>query len=95
MTGWCLLCLNKINVYLAYDGKMVKLYVDAKLVGSSSAKGAIDSRSILNIGQRNSAIHNGKLDAFKGRIDDIQIYNRALTAEDIIRKYENGTTQSI
>jgi hypothetical protein len=83
------------HVYLTYDGIAVKLYVDGQLRDSRLAEGLIDSAPILNIGQRNAAVYNGTANTFKGRLDDIQIYNKALTADEIIRKFENGTTQPL
>jgi hypothetical protein len=82
------------HVYLTYDGARVKLYVDGKLKDSKPATGPIDSAPVLHIGQRN-ATDNAAVDFFKGRLDDIQIYNRALTADEVRKKYKNGTTQSL
>lgn len=83
------------HVFLTYDGIAMKLHVDGQLKDSLPAEGSIDSAPILNIGQRNAAINNGSANTFKGRLDDIQIYNKALTTDEILKKYENGTTQSL
>ncbi|HFD32418.1 MAG TPA: LamG domain-containing protein [Gammaproteobacteria bacterium] len=83
------------HVYLTYDGATMNLYVDGQLKDSYPVSGVIDSQPVLNIGQRNAAVNNGTADTFKGRLDDIQIYNKALTPEQIMKKYENGTTQPL
>jgi hypothetical protein len=83
------------HLYLTYDGAQMKLYVDAQLKDAHPVAGSIDSAPILNIGQRNASVNNGRANTFKGRLDDIQVYNKALTADEIKRKYANGTTQSL
>jgi hypothetical protein len=83
------------HIYLTYDGTAVRLYIDAQLKDSYPISGALDSAPILNIGQRNSAIYGGTAAFFKGRLDDIQIYNKALSAEEVAAKFHNGTTQSL
>jgi len=81
------------HVYLTYDGVTMKLYVDGQLKDSHPAAGPIDSAPVFHIGQLNAT--DGAGNAFEGRLDDIQIYNRALAAEEIGKKYKNGTTQSL
>ena len=83
------------HIYLTYNGVAMKLYVDGQLKDSHPVSGTIDSASVLNIGQHNGAVYSGTSDSFKGRLDDIQIYNKALTLEQIMKKYENGTTQPL
>jgi len=83
------------HVYLTYDGAEMKLYVDGRNKDSRPAAGPIDSAPVLNIGYCNATGNDGEGSAFEGRLDDIQIYNRALTAEEIGKKFKNGTTQSL
>ncbi len=83
------------HLYLTYDGMQMKLYVDAQLKDVHQVAGSVDSAPILNIGQRNALVNNGRANTFKGLIDDIQVYKKALTADEIMRKYANGTTQSL
>lgn len=82
------------HIYMTYDGHAMNLYVDGTLKDNHSVSGVIDSAAVLNIGQHD-AINNGTAHTFKGKIDDIQIYNKALSSEEILTKFNNGTTQSL
>lgn len=83
------------HIYLTYDGSRMSLYVDGQQKDSHLASGVIESTPVINIGQRNAAVNAGTADTFKGRLDDIQIYNKALKTEQILKKFENGTTQPL
>jgi len=62
-----------------YDGTTVKVYVNGVLAGSAPASGSIGvSGSPLSIG--GTAAYG---EYFNGRIDDVRIYNRALSAAEI------------
>ncbi|HEX7862769.1 MAG TPA: LamG-like jellyroll fold domain-containing protein [Verrucomicrobiae bacterium] len=62
-----------------YDGAAVRLYVNGQQVGSVSVTGSIQTSTLpLRIG--------GNLvwgEYFAGRIDDVRIYNRALTSSEV------------
>jgi hypothetical protein len=67
--------------YLAatFDGATLRLYVNGVSVGSSTLSGsAAVSASALRIG--GNTVWN---EFFQGRIDEVRIYNRALTAAEI------------
>jgi hypothetical protein len=62
-----------------YDGATLRLYVDGVQVGSRPMTGAmVTSTGVLRIG--GNSVWG---EFFQGRIDEIRIYNRALTAEQI------------
>lgn len=62
-----------------YDGTTLRLYVNGGQVGSQAASGAIQvSTGLLRLG--GNAVWGEWL---AGRIDDVRIYNRALTAAEI------------
>jgi hypothetical protein len=67
-------------VALTYDGSQVALYVDGKLVDCSEAPsdGPPLSEGELQIGGESEA---GEF--FRGRIDEVRIYNRALSRDEI------------
>jgi hypothetical protein len=67
------------HLALTYDGATVRLFVNGVQVSSTSASGPIAvSTGVLRLG----AAPNGS-DFFRGLIDDVRIYNRALTATQI------------
>ncbi len=63
-----------------YDGTNLRLYVDGNLVGTQAATGSISvSTGVLRIGGNN--VWPGEF--FQGRIDEVRVYNRALTQGQI------------
>jgi chitodextrinase len=61
-----------------HDGSVVRLYVDGALVGSTPATGKIRTSSnplVLGTGG------NGEL--FAGQLDDVRVYNRALSLDEL------------
>ena len=62
-----------------YDGANLKFYVNGTLISTTAATGAIDtSTGVLRIG--GNSIFG---EYFKGLIDEVRIYNRALSAAEI------------
>ncbi len=59
-----------------------KLYVDGALVGTGVAQAA-NGTGDLWFAQANSATAPGYVDSFNGAIDDVRIYNRALSEAEI------------
>lgn len=74
------------HVAYVYDGANAQLYVDGVGGTLSSVSGALARhKSPLFIGSR------GKADYLRGSLDDIRVYRRALTAEEIVALF-NGTS---
>ena len=72
------------HVVFAADSSGRKLYLNGVLVASlSTALGDHQGRSYLSIGSG----HDGYIGYFHGLIDDIRIYNRALSAADVAALY--------
>jgi len=73
-----------------YDGSTVRFYVDGQVVGTSDEANSI----LLSQDPCGLAIGN-KPDAndrpFKGTIDDVRVYNRALTAAEVAWLASGGT----
>ena len=67
------------HVAMTYNGSALQLYVDGVAKNSKSASGS------LNINSRNLYIgsNDAKKKVFDGVIDEVAIYNRTLTAEEI------------
>ena len=74
------LSANKwVHLVGTYDGSTMKLYVNGSQVSSQQQAGGIDvTNGVLRIGGNS---YWGEF--FKGRIDEIRIYNRALSATEI------------
>ncbi|MDB4738086.1 LamG domain-containing protein, partial [Verrucomicrobiales bacterium] len=70
---WHLVCAT-------YDGKAIKLYADGQEIGSVQASGAIDTR-----GEAPAYIgsYKGMNGFYKGGVDDVRLYNRALSSEEV------------
>ncbi|MDO8429065.1 MAG: DUF2341 domain-containing protein, partial [Candidatus Daviesbacteria bacterium] len=72
------------HVVGTYDGTTMKLYVDGVLDSELARSGAINSNSgSLTIGAWNS----GSTAWFNGKLDDMRIYNRALSAGEVSQLY--------
>jgi beta-galactosidase len=64
-----------------YDGSQVKLYVNGGLVGTADYEGPIDINTYpVNIGRNSEATNR----LYNGAIDEVRIYNRALSAGEIL-----------
>jgi fructan beta-fructosidase len=63
-----------------YDGKALGFYVDGKEIGTTKATG-----DIMTSGEASAYIGSakGSEEYFNGGIDDVRIYNRALSADEI------------
>jgi hypothetical protein len=65
-----------------YDGSQLKLYVDGELKAGSSHTGSIGSSTYnVNIGRNSEATDR----LYNGLIDDVRIYNYALSANEILQ----------
>jgi len=66
-----------------YDGATLKLYQDGVLVNQTATTGSIDTNTTtLNIGRQPSGAGR-----FSGIIDEVKIYNRALTDAEVLSHY--------
>ncbi len=72
-----------------WDGSIIRLYVDGVEVNSTAKTGAISaSATEITIGTYNADLTAGY---FKGLIDEVDIYNRALSASEIQAIYNAGS----
>jgi hypothetical protein len=60
------------HLALVYDGKTIRRYVDGRPAGTRAYAGALGGGSTLRIG-----------DGYRGRLDELRLYDRALTAAEI------------
>ncbi len=88
-----LLVLDSLyNVTVRYDGSDFEVYLNGELDAFSSTSGSMLATDInLTIGQVLPTVQDYN---FKGVLDDIRIYNYALSLADIIALYQPGTSVS-
>jgi Ca2+-binding RTX toxin-like protein len=79
--GTAALTLNTwTHIAVTYDGANLRFYVNGVLRGTTARTGNIASNNgAVRIGGNNSSLQ----EFFRGLIDDVRIYNRALTAAQI------------
>jgi len=71
-------------VYM-YDGTQISIYIDGAFKGSKTL--SAENVSLNYLGATAGASNN----FFSGLIDEVKIYNRALTAPEIAARYNSGT----
>ncbi|MEE8476114.1 MAG: LamG domain-containing protein [Myxococcota bacterium] len=70
-----------MHIAATYDGNDIKLYVNGVLDGQASASTVLDGKDApLSIGATSTGA-----DAFQGALDDVRLYNYALTEPEIQR----------
>jgi len=79
------------HIVVSFDrGNNVAAYIDGNIEGAkaiSSIQGSVTSPIDLYIGD--SSLNPGT-SYFKGSIDDVRIYNKALTSDEVTRLYNSG-----
>ena len=76
------------NFCFTYDGSTIKLYLNASLLGSSAHTGTINNSGIGRI----SGYDNNN-ESWNGNISTFSIYNRALTAAEVLQNYNATKTR--
>ncbi|MEI7620398.1 MAG: LamG-like jellyroll fold domain-containing protein [Candidatus Falkowbacteria bacterium] len=75
------------HLAMTYDGSMFRLYVNGSEASSTPMTGAIKvNNRLVCIGS-----DCGLQKFFNGRIDEVAIYNRALSSAEILDRYNRGT----
>ncbi len=85
---------NNVWHHLAgtYDGTNLKLYIDGTLEVTTAYTGSI-ANSVFSVNIGRNTQETGRF--YKGAIDDVRIYNRALTQDEIAAIYADKTTGKI
>jgi hypothetical protein len=81
-----------VHAVLIYDSTTVKIYKDAVEVGSWARSGSLDVSSSVSVYIGNNPGPNPK--PFDGLIDDVRVYDRALTPSEVQTLYD-GTPPAI
>ena len=78
------------------SGDFIKLYINGALDSLSAAaySGTISYNAGKNLFVGREAAYAGSASYFKGTIDDVRIYNRALSVQEVQRLYNMGHTGS-
>ena len=83
------------HIILTRSGSTLKFYIDGELVGTEINSNTLDFNSCpLYIGARvNTGCASGFQDYFDGKIDEVKIYNYALTEEQVKNDYNGGAVR--
>lgn len=73
------------HITLLYDGSEIQLYLNANLIDTTSYSGDVGGGNSLELGGSQSG------EPFDGKIDDVRIYDFALTQPEIQQLYRYGT----
>ncbi|MBN3036556.1 MAG: carboxypeptidase regulatory-like domain-containing protein [Bacteroidales bacterium] len=77
---------------MTYDGQYARLYVNGQYVDSEQHSGSITTSNYdLNIGCNSY----NQTDRFEGKIDDVRIFNRALSLEELHALFTEGGLSSV
>ncbi len=96
ITGTTTFAINTwYHVVGVYDGSFTRLYVngasDATAVAASGSLGTANRQFYIGCGSNNP---NGQRNYFDGSIDDVRVYNRALTSGEVTTLY-GGSVQPL
>ena len=70
---------NWVQIVATYDGQALALYQDGLFVGQANRSGTFGTGKMW-IGRDDNG---GPIDVFRGLIDDVRIYNRALSSNEV------------
>lgn len=85
------LSINKwYFVSVTYDSSNVRFYVNGTQVSSFAQTAAMASNTTLVSIGRTIRPHNTNFGEFQGNLDDVRIYNRALSAQEVSQLYNLG-----
>ena len=79
-----------VHVVGTYDGSTIKVYVNGVLDGSTPATGAIANATDMRVGDTYDDTR-----FFLGAIDDVRIYNVALTSAQVAQLYGKQVSQTV
>ena len=73
------------HVASTYDGTILRLYVDGRLVGTRPLSKRIDAGGHFWLGRSDGEIIYTKNAHFRGKMTEVRVYNRVLTPEEVVR----------
>ena len=72
------------HVALTWDGGNYVVYVNGEEKANGSYTGLDALNTVADIGNDGRADDTGRTEAFNGLLDDVRIYDRALSADDVL-----------
>ena len=72
-----------VHMAVVRENGVVRFYIDAKESGGGDNPTNFDNAGIMRIGSNRRPADNFTMNPFEGFLDDVRIYNRALSAEEI------------
>ena len=72
------------------DESTARIFIDGVQVGSTAKSANVSSSNLMNIGDRGDTVPS-----FDGKIDDLRIYDRALSRPEIEALYNRTSTQKV
>ena len=82
---------NWHHVVCTYSNKVLQLYYDGQLLEEKVTQNALDIADGKEFVIGNNDVIHGSTHNYDGAMDDIQLYNRVLTAEEIADEYARRT----
>ena len=76
-------------VTMVHDGTNNLIYINGQLVNSVAAPGTLNATA-KTLGMGNNPVEGGQY--FKGALDELKIYNKALIAKEVSNLYDKSTT---
>ncbi|WP_281225804.1 LamG domain-containing protein [Flavobacterium aquiphilum] len=76
------------NYVVTYDGNTSKIYRNGVLIKSSTAKKKLTSGNVFSIGRMNGSV------SINADIDDLKIYNVALTEKEVLALYKGNLSMA-
>jgi hypothetical protein len=75
---------------VTYDGSIIRLYVDGVEIGTKSTTATPETNTSypLRIGANSNP--DGNVNYFKGEIDEVRVWNRAITSTEVSDQYNLG-----
>jgi hypothetical protein len=79
---------------MTIDAKNIAYYLDGKLIDSAPLRTTPSGPTSLSVISNQRALIGASVwnndPTFAGKIDEFSIYDRALTAEDVLRTFQTG-----
>jgi hypothetical protein len=73
------------HVAATFDNTVMRLYVNGKEVGTLERRGLINPGSAITVGAHGADMDRAR---FRGCLDDVRVYRRVLTADEIVKLAE-------